>query len=84
MDANLALEARMTQVLTPNYSPQPIHVERGEGCYVYDAEGKRYLDLMGGIATAVLGHCHPVIQAALADQAEKLWHVPTCSECPSG
>jgi acetylornithine/N-succinyldiaminopimelate aminotransferase len=75
MDANLALEARMTQVLTPNYSPQAIHIERGEGCYVYDAEGKRYLDMMGGIATAVLGHCHPTVQAALANQAEKLWHV---------
>jgi len=74
MDANHDMAARMSGALTPNYSPQPIAIERGEGCYLYDAEGRRYLDLMGGIATAVLGHCHPAVQAALAEQAGKLWH----------
>ena len=75
MNANDAMDARRSAVLTPNYAPQPISIERGEGCYVYDAEERRYLDLMGGIATAVLGHCHPAVQAALAEQAGKLWHI---------
>ena len=72
---NREIAHRMAAVLTPNYLPQPISIERGEGCYVYDADGRRYLDLMGGIATAVLGHCHPAVQAALAHQAGKIWHI---------
>ena len=75
MDKNLAMKHRMGAVLTPNYLPQPVSVERGEGCYVYDAEGRCYLDLMGGIATAVLGHCHPAVQAALTQQGSKIWHI---------
>jgi acetylornithine/N-succinyldiaminopimelate aminotransferase len=75
MDKNLEMEHRMGAVLTPNYLPQPVCIERGEGCYVYDAEGQCYLDLMGGIATAVLGHCHPAVQAALTQQASKIWHI---------
>jgi acetylornithine/N-succinyldiaminopimelate aminotransferase len=75
MDKNLEMEHRMDAVLTPNYLPQPVCIERGEGCYVYDAEGQCYLDLMGGIATAVLGHCHPAVQAALTQQASKIWHI---------
>ena len=63
------------RVLVPNYRPQPITLIRGEGCTLWDAEGKSYLDLMGGIATVALGHCHPAIRAALNDQSEKLWHV---------
>jgi acetylornithine/N-succinyldiaminopimelate aminotransferase len=74
MDRNQDLADRTAAVLTPNYLPQPIHIERGKGCYLYDAEGRRYLDMMGGIATAVLGHCHPAVQAALARQADTLWH----------
>ena len=75
VNKNHAMTDRMRAVLTPNYSPQPVHIERGEGCYVFDAEGRRYLDMMGGIATAVLGHCHPAVQAALAEQSGKLWHI---------
>jgi len=75
VNKNHAMTDRMRAVLTPNYSPQPLHIERGEGCYVFDAEGRRYLDMMGGIATAVLGHCHPAVQAALAEQSSKLWHI---------
>jgi acetylornithine/N-succinyldiaminopimelate aminotransferase len=61
--------------LLGNYKQQPIVLERGEGAYVWDAEGQRYLDLLGGIATCALGHCHPEVVAALKAQAEKLWHV---------
>jgi acetylornithine/N-succinyldiaminopimelate aminotransferase len=66
---------RFQGVLTPNYRPQPITLVRGEGCHLFDADGRRYLDMMGGIATTVLGHCHPRIVAALERQAHTLWHV---------
>jgi len=75
MDANEDLASRRTAVLTPNYLPQPIASVRGEGCHVFDAEGRRYLDMMGGIATTVLGHGHPAVGRALAEQADKLWHI---------
>ncbi len=45
--------------LLQNYKQQPIVLARGEGVYLWDAEGRRYLDLIGGIATCALGHCHP-------------------------
>ena len=75
MEDNATLARAAAAVLVGNYAPQPIALVRGEGCHLYDAEGRRYLDLMGGIATASLGHCHPRIVAALEEQAHKLWHV---------
>jgi acetylornithine/succinyldiaminopimelate/putrescine aminotransferase len=64
-----------TQVLVGNYRPQPIALVRGEGCRLFDADGAEFLDLMGGIATTVVGHCHPRLVRALEEQAHKLWHV---------
>lgn len=58
-----------------NYKQQPLVAVKGEGSYVWDADGKRYLDLLGGIATCVLGHCHPQVVAATKDQLDKLWHI---------
>jgi acetylornithine/N-succinyldiaminopimelate aminotransferase len=75
MNANEQLAEQAADVLLGNYRPQPIALVRGEGCRLFDANGQSYLDLMGGIATAVLGHCHPKIVAALEKQAHKLWHV---------
>jgi acetylornithine aminotransferase/acetylornithine/N-succinyldiaminopimelate aminotransferase len=54
------------------YRKLPMAIERGEGVWVYDSEGKRYLDLYGGHAVALVGHCHPVVVSALKDQLEKL------------
>ena len=48
---------------------------RGDGPYVFDSDGQRYLDLLGGIAVNALGHAHPRLVAAIADQAGKLAHV---------
>jgi acetylornithine/N-succinyldiaminopimelate aminotransferase len=48
---------------------------RGEGCYVWDADGRRYLDLLGGIATNALGHAHPTLVAAVTEQLSTLGHV---------
>lgn len=62
--------------LTPNYGGQlPIAILRGEGCYLWDAEGKRYLDFIGSRGAASLGHCHPKVVAAIQEQAKRLLHV---------
>lgn len=75
MTRNQELLDQAEAVLVANYRPLPITLVRGEGCHLFDADGARYLDLMGGIATAALGHCHPKVTAALEEQARKLWHV---------
>jgi len=75
MTTNAEIAKRGAKVLVGNYAPQPIALVRGEGCWLYDAEDHRYLDLMGGIATAALGHANPKLRAALEMQAAKLWHV---------
>lgn len=62
-------------VLLQNYKQQPIVLVKGEGAYVWDAEGRRYLDLICGIATCAMGHCHPVVVEAARRQLETLWHV---------
>ncbi len=56
--------------------------ERGEGVWLWDAEGEKYLDMMAGIAVNALGHCHPHLVAALKEQAEKLWHVSNVFAAP--
>ena len=58
-----------------NYTRAPIVFVRGEGSHIWDADGRRYLDLFPGWGVNGLGHCHPRVSAALADQAGKLLHV---------
>ncbi len=58
----------------PTYARADLVFERGEGAYLYTAEGERYLDFTAGIAVNVLGHAHPRLVAALNEQAQKLWH----------
>ncbi|MEJ0009247.1 MAG: aspartate aminotransferase family protein [Alphaproteobacteria bacterium] len=60
--------------ILPVYRRSAIRMERGEGCYLIDAEGKRYLDFAAGIAVNSFGHNHPHLNDALNHQAEKLWH----------
>jgi acetylornithine/N-succinyldiaminopimelate aminotransferase len=62
------------QYLLQNYSRYPLVVRRGKGCYVYDAGGKRYLDLMAGIGVNALGHAHPRILRIIRQQAALLIH----------
>jgi acetylornithine/N-succinyldiaminopimelate aminotransferase len=62
------------QYLFQNYGRQPIVLERGEGTRVWDTEGKEYLDFVGGLAVNVLGHAHPVVSTALAEQSQTLIH----------
>jgi acetylornithine/N-succinyldiaminopimelate aminotransferase len=57
----------------PVYNRVDLYLDRGEGVYVFDDKGNRYLDFVAGIAVVSLGHCHPRIVAALKKQAETLW-----------
>jgi acetylornithine aminotransferase len=63
-------------------SPQRVLV-RGEGCYVWDADGNRYLDLLGGIAVNVLGHGHPFLISAITAQLATLGHVSNFFTSPN-
>ena len=60
--------------MTPNYDPPAFVLERGEGSYVWDKEGTRYLDFTTGIGVNALGHGHPAVTKAIAEQAAKLCH----------
>ncbi len=62
-------------VLVGNYRPAPIVLARGRGVRVWDVDGKEYLDLSGGVAVNSVGHAHPTLAAAIAEQAERLIHV---------
>jgi acetylornithine/N-succinyldiaminopimelate aminotransferase len=75
-------EASTSSPLYQTYQRVPLSFERGEGAWLYTADGTRYLDFMGGIAVNVLGHAHPHAVAALKSQGEKLWHVSNIFEIP--
>uniref|UniRef100_A0A1I7ZJV1 Alanine--glyoxylate aminotransferase 2, mitochondrial n=1 Tax=Steinernema glaseri TaxID=37863 RepID=A0A1I7ZJV1_9BILA len=53
---------------------KPLLMERGEMQFLWDSEGKKYLDMFGGIVTVSVGHCHPKVNEALKNQMDKLWH----------
>lgn len=60
--------------LMRTYGRLPLAAVRGSGVYLWDAEGKRYLDFVAGVAVNSLGHCHPRVVAAVQDQAARLMH----------
>ena len=66
----------------PTYGRLPIALSHGEGAYVWDTEGRRYLDGLSGIAVNTLGHNHPKLVAALQDQVSKLIHSSNYYEVP--
>ena len=68
------IKDRFKQFVAPTYGRFPITLDRGEGAYVWDTDGKRYLDLGGGIAVNCLGHAHPEISQTLAEQSSRLMH----------
>ena len=67
----MALE---TEHVLQVYKRKPVVFERGRGCYLFDADGRSYLDLLSGIGVAALGHANPRLAAAIADQAATLLH----------
>jgi acetylornithine/N-succinyldiaminopimelate aminotransferase len=68
--------------ILPTYARVDLAFERGEGAWLYTASGECYLDLTSGVATNALGHAHPVLVAALTEQAHKLWHVSNLYRIP--
>ena len=67
---------KFQRYVIPNYTRYPISLVHGEGSYVWDAEGKRYLDLFPGWGCDILGHAPPRIVKAIRDQSEHLIHIP--------
>ena len=72
----------MNAPLYPTYARYDVAFERGEGAWLFDADGRRYLDFATGIAVNALGHCHPKMVAAVKRQAERLWHVSNLYRIP--
>ena len=65
----------MIPSVLPTYSRAPMQFVKGEGCWLIEADGRRFLDLGSGIAVNVLGHANPDLVEALKTQADTLWHV---------
>jgi ornithine--oxo-acid transaminase len=79
MHSTIALSATAQQYLNleekygaHNYHPLPVVLNRGEGVFLYDVDGKRYYDFLSGYSAVNQGHCHPKIIASLIEQAQKL------------
>ena len=65
---------RADRVLMHTYARIPVALVRGQGCRVWDQDGRVYLDFLAGIAVTALGHSHPRVVESLKDQAEKIFH----------
>jgi acetylornithine/N-succinyldiaminopimelate aminotransferase len=72
----------MTSHLMPTFARVHLAFERGEGVWLVATDGERYLDFTSGVAVNALGHAHPHLVAALAEQSQKLWHVSNLYEIP--
>jgi predicted acetylornithine/succinylornithine family transaminase len=72
--AAMDVKAREAQYVLQTYRRLPVVFERGDGMYLFDDAGRRYLDFLSGIGVASLGHAHPGVARALADQAATLAH----------
>ena len=65
----------MSEHLMRNYAPLPVTFVRGEGAWLWDSEGRKYLDALAGVAVCGLGHAHPAVAEAVCEQARTLVHV---------
>ncbi|WP_182905980.1 acetylornithine transaminase [Microbispora sp. H13382] len=74
MTTNDELRGRFEAAFMRNYGVPPVAIARGEGCAVWDVDGRRYLDLIGGIAVTSLGHNHPALVEAVSRQVATLAH----------
>src|SRR3569832_2711958 len=64
----------MTEALMTTYSRQPVSIERGEGAWLWESAGKKYLEAISGVAVCGLGHAHPAVAEAVCRQARTLNH----------
>ena len=76
------MEKMPTRFQMPVFAPLPVAFERGEGAWLWDTQGKKYLDALAGVAVCGLGHAHPEITKAICDQAGKLLHTSNWYEIP--
>jgi len=72
---NAEIKEMATKYIINTYGERQIALVKGKGAYVWDADGKKYLDFVAGIATINIGHCHPNLAKAVIDQVQKLIHV---------
>ena len=72
----------MIAAVMPTYARADLTFEKGEGAYIHDTDGRRYLDFGAGIAVTGLGHCHPHLVKALTEQAAKVWHTSNLYHIP--
>lgn len=73
----------MTQSVMPTYARAPLSFIKGEGSWMMDDKGRRFLDMGSGIAVNILGHAHPDLVKVLHDQAENLWHTSNLYNVPN-
>jgi acetylornithine aminotransferase len=71
----MTIQEKWSETFEPNYGSPSINLVKGKGLYVWDDQGKKYLDFLGGIATNVVGHAHPEIVKAVSQQISTLGHV---------
>lgn len=72
----------MSDNLMRAYAPMPVSFERGEGAWLWDTDGNRYLDAISGLGVCSLGHAHPELAAVIADQARRLIHTANLGRIP--
>ena len=72
----------MITTVLPTYNRAPLSFVKGEGSWLIEADGRRFLDLGAGIAVNALGHAHPALVEALTNQAQNLWHVSNLYQIP--
>lgn len=72
----------VTSALMPTYARADLAFERGDGAYLFTADGHRYLDFASGIGVTLLGHNHPQLVAALKNQADRIWHCSNVFQIP--
>lgn len=72
----------MIPSVLPTYNRAALQFVKGEGSWMIEADGRRFLDLGAGIAVNVLGHANPALVAALTEQAQKIWHVSNLYQIP--
>ena len=72
----------MIPSILPTYARAPLGFTKGEGTWLIEEDGRRFLDLGAGIAVNALGHAHPSLVAALTEQAQNLWHVSNLYKIP--
>lgn len=82
-ESNQAWHERWSRTSFQNYAPAPVAFRRGQGSYLWDVEGKKYLDFAAGVAVCSTGHAHPTVVKAIQEQAAELLHTSNLYVVPN-